>query len=403
MAAAAESGRKAGVIPSLNTPKQAMSRIRIPAAWMRGGTSKGLFFLAADLPAEPAARDALLVRAIGSPDPYGKQIDGVGGATSSTSKVVIVSPSQRSDCDVDYLFGQVPVGGSAIDWSGNCGNLTAAVGPFAIERGLLACPRDGIAMVRIWQANIGKHIIAHVPMHDGAVREDGDFLLDGVAFASAPIRLEFLSPGGGALFPAGGPITRLAPDGQPPVEATLINAAIPLVLVEAAALGADCAASQAQLNRDAALLARCEALRVAGAVAMGLAGSSTEAAARGHTPKIALLAPPQSYVAADGRHVEAGAQDLTVRVLSMGVVHHAIPGTAAIGLATAASIPGTLAARQLRGPVTGLLRIGHPSGRVEVGVSTRCEGGEWRLDKAEMQRSARLLMDGVVCVPGVRA
>ena len=380
-----------------------MSRIRIPAAWMRGGTSKGLFLLAADLPDEPAARDALLLRAIGSPDPYGKQIDGLGGATSSTSKVVIVAPSARPDCDVDYLFGQVPVGGTAIDWSGNCGNLSAAVGPFAIERGLVACPRDGSATVRIWQANIGKRILAHVPVRGGAVCEEGDFLLDGVAFAAAPIRLEFLSPGGGALFPAGGCLTRLDPAGQAPVEATLIDAAIPLVLVEATALGAACSASQAQLNRDTALLARCEALRIAGALAMGLAGSSAEAAARGHTPKLALLAPPQSYVAADGRRVDAAAQDLTVRVLSMGAVHQAIPGTAAIGLAAATSIPGTLAARQLQGATTGLLRIGHPSGRVEVGVRTRHHEGEWRLDSATMTRSARLLMDGWVSVPGLRA
>ena len=375
-----------------------MSRLRIPAAWMRGGTSKGLFFLASDLPADPARRDALLLRALGSPDPYGKQIDGVGGATSSTSKVVIVSPSQRPDCDVDYLFGQVPLNRPMIDWSGNCGNLSAAVGPFAIERALIEHPEDDIAVVRIWQANTGKRIIAHVPVCGGVACEGGDFMLDGVAFPSAPIRLEFLSPGGDELLPVGECVTQLAPEGQPPVAATLIDAAIPLVLVEASALGADCTAAPPQLNRDSALLARCEALRIAGAVAMRLANSVAEAAARGHTPKIALVAPAQDCVSADGRTIRGDDLDLVVRVLSMGMVHHAIPGTAAIGIATAASIPGTLAARQRSRPAAGVLRIGHPSGVTEVAVDVSCEAGHWRLDKAGMTRSARLLMDGVVCV-----
>lgn len=376
-----------------------MSRLRIPAAWMRGGTSKGLFFRGGDLPADSASRDALLVRALGSPDPYGKQIDGVGGATSSTSKVVIVSPSRQAECDVDYLFGQVPVNASVIDWSGNCGNLTAAVGPFAIERGLVKPGADGVAVVRIWQANIGKRIIAHVPVCDGAVSERGDFMLDGVTFPAAAIRLDFLDPGGGDLFPVGEHVSLLEPAGHPPVEATLIDAAIPLALIEASALGADCAAPPSELNRDTALLAHCEALRIAGALAMGLAGSATEAAGRGHTPKIALVAPAQDDVAADGRTFGRKDVDLTVRVLSMGVMHHAIPITAAIGIAAAARIPGTLVTRQLIQPTTEVVRIGHPSGRAEIAVEVGCEAGRWRLERAGMTRSARLLMDGEVCIP----
>lgn len=379
-----------------------MSPISLPATWMRGGTSKGLFFRAADLPADPVRRDPILLRALGSPDPYGKQIDGVGGATSSTSKVVIVGPSARADSDVDYLFGQVPVEAGPIDWSGNCGNLTAAVGPFALRQGLLPMPADGLATVRIWQANIAKRILARVPVRDGAVLEAGDFRLDGVAFPSAEIGLEFLDPagGGGGLFPTGQRIDRLAlPDGEG-VRATLIDAGNPLVLVAAADLGVAGDESQADLNARPELLARCEAIRVAGALAMNLAGDAEAARLRPHTPKLALLAPPRDCTASDGRRYTAEQLDLTCRVLSIGLFHHAIPGTAAIAIAAGASVPGTVASGLLARPAGALLQLGHPSGRVGVGVEAREEGGAWRILAARMSRSARVLMEGRVFVPG---
>lgn len=389
-----------------------MSTLRIPASWMRGGTSKGLFFVADDLPADAVRRDALLRRAIGSPDPYGKQIDGVGGASSSTSKVVLVSRSSHADCDVDYLFGQVPVGDGPIDWSGNCGNLTAAVGPFAITRGLLPAPHDGVATVRIWQANIGKRIDAQVQVAHGAVVEAGDFMLDGVAFPGVPIRLDFLDPAGGrrGLLPAGQAAVMLAVPGLGGVEASLIDAGNPLVLVRGDALGVDLAAAPVALNQDAGLLARCEAVRVAGAIAMGLVTDAAAAAARPHTPKLALLGTPVDYVAAAGRTVAVRDHDVAVRVLSMGVFHHAIPGTAAIAIAAANVIPGTIVDALVGAP--GGLRIGHASGvtAIEVELESACARGDDSVTaragevlpvirRATLHRSARLLMEGVVSVP----
>ncbi|AWI80078.1 2-methylaconitate cis-trans isomerase PrpF [Parazoarcus communis] len=375
---------------------------RIPAAWMRGGTSKGLFMLARDLPADDATRDALLARLLGSPDPYGKQIDGLGGATSSTSKVVILAPSGRTDCDVDYLFGQVPVSGERIDWSGNCGNLTAAVGPFAISRGLLQTPADGMARVRIWQANIGKRILAQVPMQAGEVQEAGDFMLDGVAFPAAEIRLEFLDPAGSGaaeLFPTGRMRDSLQ-TAEETVDATLISAGNPMILIDAATLGLDCSAPQTVLNTQPELLARCERIRVAGALAMGLAANAAEAKARAHTPKLAVLDGPKAFRAANGREFAADDTDLTCRVLSMGVFHHAIPGTAAIAIAAAAAIPGTLASHHVCNQGTSPLRLAQPSGCTRVGVDAHQTEAGWTLGKAVMSRSARMLMDGFACLPG---
>lgn len=378
-----------------------MSPISLPATWMRGGTSKGLFFRAADLPADPALRDRLLLRALGSPDPYGKQIDGVGGATSSTSKVVIVGPAARTDCDVDYLFGQVPIGEGPIDWSGNCGNLTAAVGPFALRQGLVPMPADGLATVRIWQANIGKRILARVPVAGGAVVEAGDFRLDGVAFPAAEIGLEFLDPAGeaGGLFPTGRRVDGLSLPGGGAIEATLIDAGNPLVLVAASDLGVAGDEPQAELNARPDLLARCEAIRVAGALAMGLARDAEAARLRPHTPKLALLAPPLACTSSGGRRFTTDQLDLACRVVSIGVFHHAIPGTAAIAIAAGASVPGTVAASLLVRPAGELLQLGHPSGRVGVGVEAREEGAAWRILAARMSRSARVLMEGRVFVP----
>ncbi|MFL9823617.1 2-methylaconitate cis-trans isomerase PrpF [Rhodoplanes sp. SY1] len=381
-----------------------MRASRIPAVYMRGGTSKGVFFHARDLPADPAARDRILLRVTGSPDPYGKQIDGMGAATSSTSKVVLVSPSARPDCDVDYLFGQVAIDQPLIDWSGNCGNLTTAVGPFAISQGLVPAGPDGVRAVRLWQANLGKRIVAHVPVQDGEVLEAGRFALDGVAFDAAEIRLEFMDPGGGAagVLPTGRAVDTLEVPGLGPVRASLVDAGNPTVIVAAAALGVPAALAQAQANGDADFLARCEAVRAAGAVAMGLATTAAEATAnRPATPKVALVGPPADYVASDGRRVAAADVDLVARMISMGKLHHALTGTGAVALAVAAALPGTLVADLLGGVASAdrMVRLGHASGVLPVGAAASTRDGTVTVDKAVLSRTARRLMEGFVFVP----
>ncbi|MBV2216421.1 MAG: 2-methylaconitate cis-trans isomerase PrpF [Diaphorobacter sp.] len=394
-------------------------QIRIPATYLRGGTSKGVFFRLQDLPAaaqQPgAARDALLLRVIGSPDPYGKQIDGMGGATSSTSKAVIVSPSTRPGHDVDYLFGQVAIDSPFVDWSGNCGNLSAAVGPFAIASGLVApgrIPHDGVCTVRIWQANIGKTIVAHVPVAGGQVQEMGDFALDGVAFPAAEVLLEFLDPadggeggegGGSALFPTGQLVDTLDVPGVGRLQATLINAGIPTIFLNARDVGCTGTELQDAINGDAAALARFEAIRAWGAVKMGLIHDVAEAATRQHTPKLAFVAPPADYVASSGKAVRAADIDLLVRALSMGKLHHAMMGTAAVAIGAAAAVPGTLVHQAASGgprtAVPGSVRFGHPSGTLRVGAEAALVNGQWRVTKALMSRSARTLMEGWVRVP----
>ena len=381
----------------------------IRATYMRGGTSKGVFFAVSDLPAElrddPARRDRVLMRIVGSPDPYGTQIDGMGGATSSTSKVVLISPSSRPDCDVDYLFGAVPINGTAIDWSGNCGNLTSAVGPFAIARGMVEAPSEGRATVRIWQANIGKRIVAHVPMAGGAVVELGNFRLDGVHFPAAEVELTFLDPGadedggGGGTFPTGNRIDVIEVPDFGPVEATLINLGNPTVFINAAALNLAGDEMPTAVNGNAPLLEALEHLRAEGAVRMGLAASRAEATAnRPHTPKIAFVAPPRAYVASDERPIETSAIDLTVRIMSMGKLHHAITGTGAVAVAGAAAIPGTVVSR-LFAAAPARVRIGHPAGTLPVGAVVEERGGSWHVAEVTMSRSARRLMDGVVYAP----
>jgi len=384
-------------------------QIGIRATYMRGGTSKGVFFTPDDLPAparQPgAARDALMLRVTGSPDPYGKQIDGMGGATSSTSKVVIVGPSARPDCDVDYLFGAVAIESPVVDWSGNCGNLTSAVGPFAIERGLVSAPENGIAVVRIWQANIQKKIIAHVPMCDGQVQETGDFELDGVTFPAAEIKLEFLDPGadedgeGGAMFPTGNMIDKLDVPGVGVVEATLINAGNPTIFVDAVTLGLSGSELQPRVNTDAELLAKAETIRANATVAMGLAATAAEATEkRPHTPKLAFVALPTGYTAASGKDVSSSDMDLCARIFSMGKLHHAMTGTGAVAIAVAAAIPGTLVSRALGGGRRDEVRFGHPSGTLKVGADAAEQDGTWAVTKALMSRSARRLMEGQVFV-----
>jgi probable AcnD-accessory protein PrpF len=386
----------------------------IAACYMRGGTSKGVFFLTGDLPADPAQRDRLLLRIIGSPDAYGKQMDGMGAGTSSTSKVVLVARSSRPDCDVDYLFGQVAIGEPMIDWSGNCGNLTAAVGPFAIARGLLPLSTQemepGMQIVRIWQANIGKRIVCHVPVQDGQVIEDGDFELDGVTFPATEIPIEFIDPAGGsdlALLPTGREVDVLQVPGVGAVPATLITAGNPTVVIQAARLGLHGDEMPADFNRNVPLLAHCEAIRACGAVAMGLAASVQEATERRPgTPKLALVSGPVSYRNSAGKAVEDRQIDLMVRILSMGPMHHALTGTGAIAMAVAAALPGTLvrqtidAARNASQPfVPEQLRIGHPSGVLTVGAQARFDGQQWQVAKVVVSRSARRLMDGQVFVP----
>ena len=387
-----------------------MTQLRIPAVYMRGGTSKGVFFLTGDLPADPRRRDALLLRVIGSPDPYGKHIDGMGGATSSTSKVVLISKSSRSDCDVDYLYGGLAVDKATIDWSGNCGNLTAAVGPFAISMGLLEAPPDGWATVRIWQANIGKKIIARVPMRQGEVQEEGDFELDGVTFPAAEIRLEFLDPGaeegedaGGTMLPTGNVVDWLEVPGIGRLEVTLINAGLPTIFVAAESLGFKGTELQADINPHADVLARIETIRCYGAVAMGLAATPEDAAKRPHTPKLSFVASPQTYTASDGREVQAEAIDLLARVFSMGPLHHAMTGTGAVAIASAVAVTGTLPNRLARPTSDGRVRFGHPSGTLSVGAEASQQDGQWRVTKAMMSRSARRLMEGWVRVPDPEA
>ena len=388
-----------------------LPQLRIPATYMRGGTSKGVFFRLQDLPdfaqAPGKARDALLLRVIGSPDPYGKHTDGMGGATSSTSKVVIISPPSVPGHDVDYLYGQVPIDGDFIDWSGNCGNLSSAVGPFAIANGFLdpaRIPRDGLCTVRIWQANIGKTIVAHVPVHAGEVQESGDFELDGVTFPAAEIALEFLDPAdegedGGAMFPTGQLVDELDVPGLGRVRATLINAGVPMVFVEAATLGYDGTELQPAINEDKAALAKLEAIRAAGAVRMGLIGDVAQAAARPLTPKVAFVAPPKDYVASSGKPVAAADIALLARAISMGKLHHAMMGTASVAIATAAAVPGTLVNAAAGGGTRDVVRFGHPSGTLRVGADVRQVDGQWVATKAVMSRSARVLMEGTVRVP----
>jgi probable AcnD-accessory protein PrpF len=383
-----------------------MAQRRLPAVYMRGGTSKGVFFVATDLPADPAIRDRILLRVIGSPDRYGKHIDGMGGATSSTSKVVLVAKSERDDSDVDYLFGAVAIDRPVIDWSGNCGNLTAAVGPFAIHAGLITAPRDGVAPVRIWQANIGKRIVAHVPMLAGEVREEGDFELDGVTFSAAEIPLEFLDVGAeddnGPMFPTGSTLERLALPGGEGLEVTLINAGNPTIFIDAASLGLKGTELQHEVNTNPALLARAETIRAHAAVAMRLAATADEATAqRPATPKLAFVARPATYVASDGKRIDAQGIDLLVRIFSMGQLHHAMTGTGAVAIAAAAAVPGTCVHRVCTQAQAGRIRFGHPSGTLTVGAEVSRQDGRWSVTKALMSRSARRLMEGWVLVPEI--
>ncbi|URQ97565.1 2-methylaconitate cis-trans isomerase PrpF [Pseudoalteromonas sp. SCSIO 43095] len=383
-------------------------QIKVPATYMRGGTSKGVFFNLTDLP-EPAqvageARDNLLLRVIGSPDAYGKQTDGMGGATSSTSKTVILSKSEQPDHDVDYLFGQVAIDKAFVDWSGNCGNLTSAVGAFAISNGLVdksRVPDNGIAIVCVWQANIKKSILVHVPMANAQVQETGDFELDGVTFPAAEVKLEFIDPadGDGALFPTGNVVDDLEVPGVGTLKATMINAGIPTIFVNASDIGYSGTELQDDINSDNAALTMLESIRAHGAVKMGLINTINEAQARQHTPKVAFVAPAKDYTASSGKQVNASDIDLLVRAMSMGKLHHAMMGTAAVAIGTAAAIDGTLVNLAAGGGAINEVNFGHPSGTLKVGAEAVVTNGQWQVTKASMSRSARVLMEGWVRAP----
>ncbi len=398
----------------MSHPQSTFTRqLKIPATYIRGGTSKGVFFVLDELPQNAQVpgkhRDQLLLRVIGSPDPYGKQIDGMGGATSSTSKTVIVSKSSKPDHDVDYLFGQVSIDKAFVDWSGNCGNLSAAIGGFAITKGLMDAgkvPSDGICSVRIWQANISKTIIAHVPVRAGEVQESGDFELDGVTFPAAEVVLEFIDPAdegegdaGGSMFPTGHLLDDLEVPGIGTLNVTMINAGIPTIFVNAADIGYQGTELQDAINSDTKALAMFENIRAAGALKMGLIKHISEAASRQHTPKVAFVSPPKDYVSSAGKPVSAAEIDLLVRALSMGKLHHAMMGTAAVAIGTAAAIPGTLVNLAAGGGKRTAVRFGHPSGTLRVGAEATQINGEWTVKKAIMSRSARVLMEGWVRVP----
>ncbi|WP_175253999.1 2-methylaconitate cis-trans isomerase PrpF [Pseudomonas sp. BMW13] len=389
-----------------------LPQVKIPATYIRGGTSKGVFFRLQDLPERcqvpGAARDRLFMRVIGSPDPYSAHIDGMGGATSSTSKCVILSASSRPEHDVDYLYGQVSIDKAFVDWSGNCGNLSTAAGAFAIHAGLVdpaRIPQNGTCVVRIWQANIHKTIIAHVPISNGQVQETGDFELDGVTFPAAEIVLEFLDPSddgeeGGSMFPTGNLVDDLEVPGIGTFKATLISAGIPTVFVNAEDIGYQGTELREAINGDPAQLARFEQIRIAGALRMGLIATAEEAATRQHTPKIAFVSPPKDYRTSSGKQVQAGEIDLLVRALSMGKLHHAMMGTCAVAIGTAAAVPGTLVNLAAGGGEREAVRFGHPSGTLRVGAEARQVEGQWAVTKAVMSRSARILMEGWVRVPG---
>ncbi|MCX7554018.1 2-methylaconitate cis-trans isomerase PrpF [Marinicella sp. S1101] len=383
-------------------------QIQIPATYMRGGTSKGVFFNLTDLPERAQVpgdyRDQLLLRVIGSPDPYGKQTDGMGGATSSTSKTVILSKSDEPGHDVDYLFGQVAIDKAFVDWSGNCGNLTAAVGSFAISNGLVDAsrvPDNGTAVVRIWQANIKKTIVAHVPMTAGQVQETGDFELDGVTFPAAEVKIDFVDPvGDAAMFPTGKLIDELQVPGVGGLMVTMIAAGIPTIFLNAADIGFKGTELQGDINSNTETLQLFELIRAYGAVKMGLIDSVDEASGRQHTPKVAMVAPSQSYTSSSGKAIAAGDIDLNVRAMSMGLLHHAMMGTAAVAIASAAAIPGTLVNLAAGGGDRNSVRFGHPSGTLKVGAAVDQVNGEWKAQKVSMSRSARRLMKGEVFVPG---
>jgi 2-methylaconitate cis-trans-isomerase PrpF len=377
---------------------------RIRAVVMRGGTSRAVFFHQADLPVDPEIRDRVILKIYGGGDPYGRQIDGLGGATSVTSKTAIIGPASVPDADVDYTFGQVSVGKPLIDYGGNCGNISSAVGPFAIEEGLVRAT-DPVTQVRIWQTNTRKRIIAHVPTAGGVPQAEGEHSIDGVPGAGALILLEFLNPGGsmtGRLLPTGHPTDALDVPGVGGVTVSLIDAANPVVFIRPSDLGLTGLETAERVDGDPALLSRIEAVRAHAAVRMGLAPNAAEASAKSPgVPKIAFVTSPQEYIAADGRVVAPAGIEVVGRIMTMGRLHRAYALTGAICTAVAAQVEGTLVHEAARAARSGerSVRIGHPSGVIEIGVDVRRSDGAWIVEKVTTQRTARRLMEGAALIP----
>lgn len=382
-----------------------MAQTRIRAAYIRGGTSRALVFRRDDLP-DPQGWPALFCAALGSPDAYGRQLDGMGGGTSSLSKVCVVGPPTHPDADVDYTFAQVSVTAQSVDFKGNCGNMASAIGPFAVDEGMVPAPADGPALVRIHNTNSGKIIHARFRVENGVAAVAGDVALPGVSGRGAAVELAFQNPAGTqgrGLWPAGGPVTALADavasgsDGGAAAQATLIDCGLPAIFLRAADLGVCATASPDAIDADSALMARLEALRRAGAVAMGMAADADAAAGLVAVPKIALIGAPGDYTTLDGAAVAAGDYDLSVRMISAGQAHRAVPITGALALAAAAGVPGTLAHGAAgAGAAAGLLRLGTPSGVITVGAARDAHG---TITEASVIRTQRRLMEGAVCIP----
>jgi 2-methylaconitate cis-trans-isomerase PrpF len=377
---------------------------RIRAVFVRGGTSRALVFHHRDLPEDRAAWDPVFLAALGSPDPGGRQLDGLGGGISSLSKVAVVGAPTRPDADVDYTFGQVEVTRAAVDYRGNCGNISSAIGPFAIDEALIPA-REPTTVVRIHNTNTRKLIHAHVPVKAGEAAVGGDFALDGVPGTGARIALDFLDPGGavtGRLLPTGQAQETLDVPGLGTVAASLVDATNPMVFVRAKDLGLDGTERPEILDARPGLPARLEAIRAAAAVRMGLARTPEDAGRTSPAvPKIAVVAPPTGYHTLTGATVEPDAVDLVARVVSMGKVHRAFALTGAMCLAVAARIAGTVAheAAALAG-AAGDVRIGHPSGILPVAASVaRGPDGAPVAQTVTVYRTARRLMEGFVLVP----
>ena len=378
-----------------------MTQHPIPAVFMRGGTSKAIMFHRRDLPAAQAEWDRIFLAAMGSPDPYGRQLDGMGGGVSSLSKVCVLAPSARADADIDYTFAQVQIREGRVDYRGNCGNMSSAVGPFAVDEGLVVAAGDN-ARVRIFNTNTSKLIHASFPLRDGRARTDGELAIPGVSGTGAPIRLDFLAPGGattGRLLPTGLVRETLEIPDLGAIEVSLVDAANACVFLRAADLGLDGTELPEALEADPALLRRLETIRAHASVAMGIAPNLEAARAIRVVPFIAWVAPPAAARSLGGETLDAEAVDLTVRVISNGQPHRALPLTISLCTAVAAGIEGSLVAAAARPGTEGKLRLGMPSGVLTVAADVgRAADGSWTAHSGAFYRTARRLFDGRVWV-----
>jgi 2-methylaconitate isomerase len=370
---------------------------RLPAVFMRGGTSKALMFHQRDLPADRAHWDRLFLIAMGSPDPNGRQLNGMGGGVSSLSKVCVLGPSTRPDADLDYTFAQVLVNEARVDYSGNCGNMSSAVGPFAIEEGIVP-PREGEMCVRIHNTNTRKIINSTFRVKDGRAVIQGDLEIPGVAGTGSPVRLDFLEPGGavtGKLLPTGNPRDVLDIPGIGRVEASMVDAANPCVFLDAMGLGLKGTEMPDALDANRGLLDRIATIRCHASVRMGIAKTVEEARSRS-MPQIGFVSAPQDAVTLAGEALPAAAADLTVRIISNGQPHRALPLTGSLCTAVAAGIEGTLPNQYARPGARGTLRLAMPSGVLTVGAEVIREAGAWRAVRGSFYRTQRRLFEGYV-------